>query len=1039
MIKIAHLADIHWRGLTRHSEYRQCFEDVFEKLKKAKPDVILIAGDIVHSKTQGISPELIECLTWWFDGLAEIAQVHVTLGNHDGLIQNEDRLDAISPIISALKNPNIFLHKKSCTVRLSDGYNLCVFSCFDKDGWPNVTPAPGHVNIATFHGPVDGGMTDEEWKIESDVSLSFFDGFDFALLGDIHKHQFLSSSGRIAYSGSVIQQNYGEGQDKGFLLWAIETKEKFAVKFVQVKNQFPYATLNYDGSLDTLLAEAAKNSETSRFRVKIPDGLSQSEISSIKSSLKTNFKPTEIVFKQDKIKADISAYIKQNFSINTLSGVEGLVFGYHAGSNISEKTKETMALFLKNAWQASKIDESTSGGVFHIKRLEFDNTFGYGEGNVINFDSAEGITGIFGRNASGKSSICGTLAYGLYNGTDRGSLKNLHVINTRKNYCNVKIKFSKSGSDYLLERQSTKLANKKGEISATTNLNLFLIDSFTGETRDMSDEQRRETEKILRDLVGNLDDFLLTSLSSQGNMNKFIDLGAALRKSSLAKFLRLEIFDQLNDAIKDELNATKKLLDLSSDKNFDDLLQGLSENIEKNSQERDSSEKKLEKTKSEILGLQSALLSSPSEIYTQLEIDDQNKSVEEISSKISSFRSDATIEDQKIEAILQKKQGLKNQVSGLDREELTKKKGELDTVIKSVLSAEQKIERRSEEINRDKSDVERLSDVPCGDSFPSCKYIVSARSAQKNLEDKQDELKKLQSELDIAKKVQQKLLGESIEEKLKNIKDIAEKIVQLNFDVSTAQNEKSRIFDKIENLENMLESKNKVLQKMRANLCDASAAAEREALVKNKKELEENEKKLQIMVSQLSESIGRDSAKLLQLKSEKDEFLARSHKFQALKLLNKALSKNGIPLNVIRMSLPSINAEISRILQPAAGFTVELESEEDSSDMEIYINYGDSKRMIECASGMEKMMASIAIRAALIRVSNLPKSDLFIIDEGFGTLDGKNIESCSSLLRELSKYFKSILVISHIDTIKDSVDKVIEIDERGGDSYVCFD
>ena len=84
------------------------------------------------------------------------------------------------------------------------------------------------------------------------------------------------------------------------------------------------------------------------------------------------------------------------------------------------------------------------------------------------------------------------------------------------------------------------------------------------------------------------------------------------------------------------------------------------------------------------------------------------------------------------------------------------------------------------------------------------------------------------------------------------------------------------------------------------------------------------------------------------------------------------------------------------------------------------------------------MMTSIAIRIALINISNLPKSDLFIIDEGFGALDANNVEACSSLLTSIKKYFKTILIISHVDSIKDIVDKNIEINLQGNNSYVKF-
>ena len=41
----------------------------------------------------------------------DIAPTYVTLGNHDGLILNKDREDAISPIIRALNLPNLHLIK----------------------------------------------------------------------------------------------------------------------------------------------------------------------------------------------------------------------------------------------------------------------------------------------------------------------------------------------------------------------------------------------------------------------------------------------------------------------------------------------------------------------------------------------------------------------------------------------------------------------------------------------------------------------------------------------------------------------------------------------------------------------------------------------------------------------------------------------------------------------------------------------------------------------------------------------------------------
>ena len=140
-MRIVHIADIHWRGLSRHDEYKESFACFFDKISSLNPDVIYVGGDIVHSKTQGISPELIDSLCWWFTEMSNVAPTHVILGNHDGLVLNKSRQDAISPIIDALKNPNIYLYKDSGVYPTGhDGFEWCVFSCFDEEGWENVEP-----------------------------------------------------------------------------------------------------------------------------------------------------------------------------------------------------------------------------------------------------------------------------------------------------------------------------------------------------------------------------------------------------------------------------------------------------------------------------------------------------------------------------------------------------------------------------------------------------------------------------------------------------------------------------------------------------------------------------------------------------------------------------------------------------------------------------------------------------------------------------------------------------------------------------------
>jgi len=190
-MRIAHIADIHWRSLSRHEEYREIFTAFCEDALRQKVDHIFVGGDIYHTKTSGISPEYIEQLRWWLSSMARVAPVHLTLGNHDGNLVNFSRQDAVTPIVETMNDPRIFLYKKSGVYNFAPGFNWCIFSLFDTDSWKKVKPISGDVNIACYHGPVWGAKTETGWAIEDGVQLDFFKDYEFAMLGDIHRLQYL--------------------------------------------------------------------------------------------------------------------------------------------------------------------------------------------------------------------------------------------------------------------------------------------------------------------------------------------------------------------------------------------------------------------------------------------------------------------------------------------------------------------------------------------------------------------------------------------------------------------------------------------------------------------------------------------------------------------------------------------------------------------------------------------------------------------------------------------------------------------------------
>ena len=224
------------------------------------------------------------------------------------------------------------------------------------------------------------------------------------------------------------------------------------------------------------------------------------------------------------------------------------------------------------------------------------------------------------------------------------------------------------------------------------------------------------------------------------------------------------------------------------------------------------------------------------------------------------------------------------------------------------------------------------------------------------------------------------------------------------------------------------------LQEMKLNLVDESVEDAIKEITDELRKTTEDLSNLEFSRLKIERNIGSEMALHQKYEEEKEKYSSNSKLWKVYEALIQAYGKNGLPQLVLSQQLPMINQEITSILQGVCGFTVSLVS--NGNDLEINLDYGDSQRPIELGSGMEKMLASLAIRVALINVSSLPKTDLLVIDEGFGALDEVNVEACNRLLVSLKRFFKTIIVISHVDAVKDAVDNIIEISKQGQDSYV---
>ena len=344
------------------------------------------------------------------------------------------------------------------------------------------------------------------------------------------------------------------------------------------------------------------------------------------------------------------------------------------------------------------------------------------------------------------------------------------------------------------------------------------------------------------------------------------------------------------------------------------------------------------------------------------------------------------------------------------------------------------LESKDKEIEKIRRNIEVLSTVPCGDQYPTCIFIKDAHSSKKILDVEEGTRALVQRTLDVLKEK----LSETSREEIKGKIDKINKLLSLEKDLENKKiyaESQTAILNERLGVKKVLKEQ---LDTQRADLLGKLKDQNEKGVSEIHQqclELKESINKLENNTFSIASSLGRVAEKIANNERQMTSLKDNIERFEILTLLENAFSKKGIPQNIIAKNLPLLNSEIAKILSGIAGFTVEIECD-DSNSIEIYINYGDRKRIIELGSGMEKMISSIAIRVALTSISSLPKSDMLIIDEGFGVLDESNLESCARLLQNLKNYFRKIMIISHVDAIKDIVDNVLSIDMIGGKSRV---
>ena len=1030
-MKVAHIADTHIRNYNYHKEYREIFDQIYDRLREEKVDYIVHCGDLAHTKTQ-LSPEYFDLATSFLKNLADIAPTYVILGNHDGNLKNDNRQDAITPIVNALRHPNLNLLKGSGEVHATGGITFNVLSVFDEDNW--VKPSSNmRINIALYHGSVSGVKTDTGWTMtHGDHPIEIFKGHDYVLLGDIHKtNQILDDEGRVRYPGSTVQQNFGETNDKGFLLWDIQSKDDFTCKHIVIENPKPFITINLTPT--GRMPRGLSVKKGSRLRLVSNNNLSLEAMRKAIDVAKHRFKPDTITFLnraagQRGNVEEITDGIHQDDMRNPAIQEE-LIREYLSEFQVSETLmKKVLGLNSTYTKKAEESEEISRNIKWRINELRWDNLFNYGEDNRVDFSRLNGTVGIFGKNYSGKSSVVDSLLYTLYNTTSKNERKNVNIINQNKEEGSGEVVITIGEEQYYVNRSSSKYTKRlKGveTLEAKTDLDFFKIDC-NGEKISLNGLTRNDTDKNIRKVFGTLDDFLLTSLSSQLDSLSFIREGSTKRKEILAKFLDLEIFEKKFRLASDEASDMKGALKRLQGREYDAEIEAAEaehyeceENLFVQKADCQGLQMEIEALESNISDIDEKIKSIPAEVINiaQVRRDIRNKTTDLVTAQKTLAADKKDLKNKK--ALVVK---IKEFLKDYDIDDLRKKDEKADKLWNRV--AELGVELR-----RIEKKVASLEDP---EFLKGCKCLYEAEEALKLKPGVEEEIATHTQEHEQQKAHAVREAIEKYEALIVKNDETSRTITTIELQIARNKNTINRLGSELSSLkerEATYEDNKEAIENLEELLGEKSAL-DSQLTETNTKLLECEDE-----VVSLHRLVGSLEQKVINIKEQKTDYLELREEFAAYDLYMRCMHPNGIAYDVIKKKLPVINQEVAKVLANLTNFEVLFE--EDGNRLDILIKHPSHEpRPLSMASGAEKTMAAMAIRLAFLAVSNLPTSDIMVLDEPGTALDEEHLQAFTQLLDMVKVHFKTILLISHLDSLKDVVDLTLDISKKSGYAYI---
>jgi DNA repair exonuclease SbcCD ATPase subunit len=698
---IYHLADIHIRLNDRIEEYTEVFRELYKSIEENSEDsrkesIIVMAGDIFDAKTN-LKSESLEL----FDILMELLKlmpIIIIAGNHDGNMTNtkyKDALYYVTKVYDRLYDsnqiPNRLYYLDRTGFYETENMMIGVKHIFDVSNQvPNIMKIQtDKVKISIHHGTISGSKTDIGQVLESEETLNLFTGYNFVLLGDIHKRQFMGNSNTIAYPGSLIQQNYGETLEKhGYLIWDIIDYNFYEI---DIKNNYGFVTLNIvknkikEPYNDILTSEQYPSHLNIRIRY---ENCSAEYLSKLRKELETKYSVLKYVEENRLSKIN---QMEKYMNMRGNKRFEKIIKKYMKENEIPESYYEVIMRELGEILKDSKTEHI----VYSLKKLYISNILCYGEYNEIDFSKYGDTIGIFSKNYTGKSTIIDCICECLFDTNLKGiSKKDILRYGCKKGY--IKLLIDINGKEYMIEKI----------YSGRPKVNLYINNEL------MNDDTTVKTMKILKEQIGSIEKFRQTDCISQNDNNGIADMTKEQRKKFLKEILDLKDYSDKCKRMKERLSNIKNeitILEKENDKKSKELTNIDPFKLNKINEAISLLEEEKDKLKEEIIYIDFREVMNKSKQEIEKMIRDNENQIKYNQNRLVELRNEHISIPNQEELDIKRKKVIENETK---LELLRKEMHDIKNYdIKSYDDLKKEFEEKQKLVNRLKDDISKLNDM----------------------------------------------------------------------------------------------------------------------------------------------------------------------------------------------------------------------------------------------------------------------------------------------------------------------------------------